>query len=77
MRERQKIENKKDGEESQRLQELYQWGQRMEEERQAKQKRDLMQAHLVGTWQHRYLCPYFITQKLTIIYSIFTGTSRQ
>ncbi|XP_034740944.1 coiled-coil domain-containing protein 173 isoform X2 [Etheostoma cragini] len=46
LRERQKIENKKDGEETQRLQELYQWEQRMEEERQAKLKRDLMHAHL-------------------------------
>ncbi|XP_070771204.1 cilia- and flagella- associated protein 210 [Enoplosus armatus] len=46
VREREKIENKKDGEETQHLQELYQWGQRMEEERQAKQKRNLMQAHL-------------------------------
>ncbi|XP_051259642.1 cilia- and flagella- associated protein 210 [Dicentrarchus labrax] len=45
-RERQVIENKKDGEETQHLKELYQWEQRMEEERQAKQKRDLMQAHL-------------------------------
>ncbi len=49
MRERERMENKKDGEESQRLQELYQWEQRMEEERQAKQKRDRMQAHLVGS----------------------------
>ncbi|XP_078117974.1 cilia- and flagella- associated protein 210 [Sander vitreus] len=46
LRERQKIENKKDGEETQRLQELYQWEQRMEEEREAKLKRDLMHAHL-------------------------------
>ncbi|XP_045909561.1 coiled-coil domain-containing protein 173 [Micropterus dolomieu] len=46
VRERQKIENKKDGEETQRLQELFQWEQRMEEERQAQQKRNLMQAHL-------------------------------
>ncbi|KAI3356228.1 hypothetical protein L3Q82_017472, partial [Scortum barcoo] len=45
-REREKIENRKDGEESQRLHELYHWEQRMEEERQAKQKKDLMQAHL-------------------------------
>ncbi|XP_031153852.1 coiled-coil domain-containing protein 173 isoform X2 [Sander lucioperca] len=46
LREREKIENKKDGEETQRLQELYQWEQRMEEEREAKLKRDLMHAHL-------------------------------
>ncbi|XP_035532491.1 coiled-coil domain-containing protein 173 [Morone saxatilis] len=46
VRERQVIENKKDGEETQHLKELYQWEQRMEEERQAKEKRNLMQAHL-------------------------------
>ncbi|XP_026232649.1 coiled-coil domain-containing protein 173 isoform X2 [Anabas testudineus] len=45
-RERQKAEIKKNGEEIQHLQELYQWEQRMEEERQAEQKRNLMQAHL-------------------------------
>lgn len=49
MREQQKIENKKDGEEIQHLKELYQLEQRMEKDRQAKQKRDLMQAHLVGS----------------------------
>ncbi|XP_059198595.1 cilia- and flagella- associated protein 210 [Centropristis striata] len=46
VRERQKIDNKKDGEETQRLQELYQWEQRMEDQRQAKLKRELMHAHL-------------------------------
>ncbi|TDH06906.1 hypothetical protein EPR50_G00118320 [Perca flavescens] len=46
LREQQKIENQKDGEETQGLQELYQWEQRMEEERQAKLKRDIMHAHL-------------------------------
>ncbi|GAA6231206.1 coiled-coil domain-containing protein 173 isoform X2 [Lates japonicus] len=46
LRERQKAENKKDGEEIQRLRELFQWEQRMEEERQTEQKRGLMQAHL-------------------------------
>lgn len=49
LREQQKIENKKDGEKIQRVKELYQWEERMEKERQAKQKRDLMQAHLVGS----------------------------
>lgn len=49
LRERQKIENKKDGEKIQRVKELYQWEERMEKERQAKQKRDFMQAHLVGS----------------------------
>ncbi|XP_049904217.1 cilia- and flagella- associated protein 210 [Epinephelus moara] len=46
VKERQKLEDKKDGEEAQRLQELYQWEQRMEEERQAELKRNLMHAHL-------------------------------
>uniref|UniRef100_A0A3Q3BA44 Cilia and flagella associated protein 210 n=1 Tax=Kryptolebias marmoratus TaxID=37003 RepID=A0A3Q3BA44_KRYMA len=45
-REQQKLEDKKDGEEIQRLQELHQWERKMESERQANQKRDLMQAHL-------------------------------
>ncbi|XP_042369746.1 coiled-coil domain-containing protein 173-like [Plectropomus leopardus] len=46
VRERQKLEDKRDREETQRLQELYQWEQRMEEERQAKLKRNLMHTHL-------------------------------
>ncbi|XP_037644822.1 coiled-coil domain-containing protein 173 [Sebastes umbrosus] len=46
LRELQKMENMKDGEEIQRLKELNQWEQRMEEERQAKLKKNLMQAHL-------------------------------
>ncbi|XP_075968050.1 cilia- and flagella- associated protein 210 [Anarhichas minor] len=45
VRERQKVENTKDGEETQRLQELHRWEQRTEEERQAKLRRDLMHAH--------------------------------
>ncbi|XP_028992422.1 cilia- and flagella- associated protein 210 [Betta splendens] len=45
-RQRQKREMKKDGEEIQRLQELYQWEQIMEEDKQAEQKRNLMQTHL-------------------------------
>lgn len=53
MREREKMEEKKDGENMQRLQEQYQWEQRIEKERQAEQKRDLMQAYLVGSLQHR------------------------
>lgn len=48
-RERQKLENKRDGEEIQRLKELYQWEKRKEKESREKQKRDLMQAHLVGS----------------------------
>uniref|UniRef100_A0A672YK07 Coiled-coil domain containing 173 n=2 Tax=Sphaeramia orbicularis TaxID=375764 RepID=A0A672YK07_9TELE len=45
-REQHKLENKKEGEEIQRLLELYHWEQRKEQERQEKQRRDLMQAHL-------------------------------
>ncbi|XP_061649607.1 cilia- and flagella- associated protein 210 isoform X2 [Phyllopteryx taeniolatus] len=45
-RERRKNETKKDGEEIQWLQELHQWEQKMEEEAQAKQKSDFMQAQL-------------------------------
>lgn len=47
------MENMKDGEEIQRLKELNQWEQKMEEERQAKLKKNLMQAHLVGPQQRR------------------------
>uniref|UniRef100_A0A3Q0RX88 Cilia and flagella associated protein 210 n=1 Tax=Amphilophus citrinellus TaxID=61819 RepID=A0A3Q0RX88_AMPCI len=43
LRDQQKLENQKDGEEIQRLQALHQLEQRMEAERQANQKRDLMQ----------------------------------
>ncbi|XP_034549062.1 coiled-coil domain-containing protein 173 [Notolabrus celidotus] len=46
LKEQHKIENKKDGEDTQRLQELYQLDQRMEEERLERQKRDLMHTHL-------------------------------
>ncbi|XP_073329634.1 cilia- and flagella- associated protein 210 [Pagrus major] len=45
VREQLKVEDKNDGEEAQRLQELYQWEQRVKKERQAKEKRNLMQAH--------------------------------
>ncbi|XP_014264491.1 cilia- and flagella- associated protein 210 isoform X1 [Maylandia zebra] len=44
LRERQKLESKKDGDEIQRLQALHQLERRMEAERQANQKRSLMQA---------------------------------
>ena len=47
MSEREKIETVKDREENQRLLELYQWEQRMKEERQAKLKRDLMHDQMV------------------------------
>ncbi|XP_068185241.1 cilia- and flagella- associated protein 210 [Antennarius striatus] len=45
-RQQQETENKKDGEEIQRLKELHQWVQRMEEEKKTEQKRKLAQAHL-------------------------------
>lgn len=45
LRERQKLESKKDGDEIQRLQALHQLERRMEAERQANQKRSLMQTH--------------------------------
>ncbi|XP_075896319.1 cilia- and flagella- associated protein 210 [Nelusetta ayraudi] len=46
VREQEKMEEKKDGENMQRLLAQHQWEQRMEKERQAEQKRDLMQAHM-------------------------------
>lgn len=54
-REQQKLENKRDGEEIQRLKELYQWERRKEKESREKQKRDIMQAHLVGSSRAIYL----------------------
>ncbi|XP_068602867.1 cilia- and flagella- associated protein 210 [Brachionichthys hirsutus] len=45
-RQQQEIENKKEGEEAQHIKELYRLEQRMEDERQAEQKRSLAQAHL-------------------------------
>ncbi|KAM9342264.1 cilia- and flagella- associated protein 210 [Pholidichthys leucotaenia] len=42
----QKLENKKEEQEVQHLQELYQWEQRMKSEREAHQKKNLMQAQL-------------------------------
>ncbi|XP_040057301.2 cilia- and flagella- associated protein 210 [Gasterosteus aculeatus] len=45
-KERLKEENKKDGEQTQRLQELHQQEQSAEEERHAKLRRDLMRAHM-------------------------------
>lgn len=47
-RERRKHETKKDGEEIQRLQELHQWEQKMEEQSQARQKKEFMNDQLVG-----------------------------
>lgn len=64
MREREKMEEKKDGENMQHLQEQYQWEQRMEKERQAEQKRGLMQAHLVGFLQ-------FLQRRLSICNPFF------
>lgn len=51
LREQKKKENKKEGEEIQQLAQLYQWEQRIERESQVKQRKDLMQAHLVGSEQ--------------------------
>lgn len=51
LKEQQKVESKREGEEIQQLTELYQWEQRMERETQVKQKKDLMQAHVVGSKQ--------------------------
>lgn len=48
VRESEKIENRKDGEEAQGLLELHHLEQNMEEERKAKLKRNLMHGHLVG-----------------------------
>lgn len=53
-REREKIEKKKYGEKLQCLQDQYQWEQKMEREKQAKQKSDLMHAHRVGSQQHTF-----------------------
>lgn len=49
VKDQEKTENKRDGEKLEGLKELYQREQRKETERQAKQKRDLMQSHLVGS----------------------------
>lgn len=54
VREQEKMEEKKDGENMQRLHVQHQWEQRMEKERQAEQKRDLMQAHMVEFLQRRF-----------------------
>lgn len=56
VREQEKMEEKKDGENMQRLHVQHQWERRMEKERQAEQKRDLMQAHMVEFWQARVSC---------------------
>lgn len=53
VRGQEKMEEKKEGENMQRLLAQHQWEQRMENERQAEQKRDLMQAHMVEFLQHR------------------------
>lgn len=48
VREQLKLENKKDGEDIQRVSELHRREQKLESERQAEQKKNLMQAHQVG-----------------------------
>lgn len=45
------METRKDAEKIQHLQALYQWEQKLEEEKLTEQKRNLMQAHLVGSEQ--------------------------
>ncbi|KAM6986716.1 cilia- and flagella- associated protein 210 [Aplochiton taeniatus] len=45
-REREKLEDKMEGEEIQRLKELHQWEQSMEKQRKADEKRNIMKAHL-------------------------------
>ncbi|XP_071394222.1 cilia- and flagella- associated protein 210 [Centroberyx affinis] len=45
-KEREKLEDKKEGEEIQHLRQLYLWEQRMETEKKVEQKRNIMQAHL-------------------------------
>lgn len=51
-REQKKLEKQKEGKEIQRLQALHQLEQRMEAERRENQKRNLRQAHLVGSRRH-------------------------
>lgn len=51
LREKKKDDNKREGEEIQQLTQLYQREQRTERESQVKQKKALMQAHLVGSEQ--------------------------
>ena len=46
-REKEKLEDEKEGEEIQRLRELHLWEQSAEKQRQAEQKRNTMQAHMV------------------------------
>ncbi|XP_054887607.1 cilia- and flagella- associated protein 210 isoform X1 [Poeciliopsis prolifica] len=67
-REQQKLEIKRDAEEIQQLQERHQREQRMESERQANQKRSLMNAHLVS--QKRPDCTFFASR----LYGLFICT---
>lgn len=46
-REREKLENKKEAEELQRLKELFLWEQCMQEQKKEEQKRNTMKAHMV------------------------------
>ena len=68
MRERLKVEDKNDGVETQRLQELYQWEQRIKKERQAKEKKDLMEAHLVGSQIIYFWCSLLIKHTFMIFF---------
>lgn len=74
-KEQQKVENKREGEEIQQLTELYQWEQRMERERQVKQKKDLMQAQMVGSKQ---VMDVWRAQSYSItVRAAFAGTRHQ
>lgn len=73
LKEQQKVESKREGEEIQQLTELYQWEQWLERERQVKQKKELMQAHVVGSkqgpWrgQLQFNCPSCVYRNTSLI----------
>lgn len=46
-KEEETLQNQKEGKEIQQLRELYLWEQRMEQERQKEERKNLMQAHMV------------------------------
>lgn len=74
-REQEKLKSKRDAEENQRHLELYQQEQRRREERNEKQKRDLMQAHLVEPQQH---IQCFIMHGFNLwARSVFAGATRR
>lgn len=73
LREQKKKENKREGEEIQKLTQLYQWEQRMERDSQVKKKKELMQAHLVGSEQGSrsmeecYNCRCYVYRNMSLI----------